>query len=1814
MNAARFTTLLLILSILPLNFPPGGTQPIPHASFTSFTVNSPGDQGDPSPGNICDTAYNPNVDPPIPASGLCTLRAALSEAASTPQVDLIQFDIGSSLIQPQASLGADSVIIQGGAARVVIDGALLPVSTPILRLYSNAVIDSLVINHGLNVGGILISGDNNTVANSYIGVSPDGMSAQGNQWYGIEIWGDNNTIGAGNLISGNQGDGIKITASAAGTIIRGNYIGVNAAGTAPIPNTGAGIAVEMSSGSTIGGVNGVTPGGACSGDCNLISGNQYYGIDLWGSSSNPAQNNLIKGNFIGTDVSGTASIAGHLLGGISVSSAYASGNTLGGLEPTERNLVSGGNSSGILLKNGAHHNLVLGNYVGVNTSGDSALGSQTAGIVLDQAHYNTIGAPRGTDDKCRGGCNLVSGNTIGIEIQNAAAFNTVLGNFAGSSWDGVSAVPNSDTGIWIYNAQDNTIGGVEMGAGNLPAWNGGSGIGISGETSARNKVIGNVVGTDLYGQANRGNSGHGIFVYGVANQVGGLQVGEGNRVAYNAQNGIYLSHSSFWPSYQNRIAGNAIYSNGKLGIELLTEGAAPGVSPNDEGDGDEGANQMQNYPVITALERSGPNTTITAALHSKPSTTYRIEFFNNPGCDSSGYGEGKTFLGAQDVTTGLDGIAAFSATYANVTAITATAADPDGNTSEFSQCLGPITVNSTADRQDQDANDGACFTGQNTALGQPECTLRAAIQHANALPGTDSILFDIPGGGIPLIQPASALPPVIDSLFLDGSSQPGSGRVHLDGDLAGANAHGLHLTSTGSEISGFAITNFSGSGIYLQGGGGSVVRNCWIGLGPDPYAYMGNEGVGVWIENSPNNLIGGAGSANRNIISYNHQTAVWIDGSASDRNRVQNNFIGLLPSGESDAGGNGGHGVWIREGSSSLVGGFNAGEGNRIAYNNLNGVTIQGSGADENLVAGNAIFANTGLGIDLGNNGVTPNDDLDSDSGDNSLQNFPVLTDLARGKDSISGWIDSLGEHSFHLEFFASPACDSSGHGEGARYLGDMDVTTEASGSAPFTFLTQAHEDEVITVTATHPSGATSEFSECHGLVLQDIRLEQQRVSDGAWRELLSSGAVDGNQVKFKVTVRNRGALPETAELRFRNAITFAPLPGGNLTRVFAPGDTVVEYLWDTSGYAWIADKVARSTPLSVEVSLHQPIPIYEDRLYDLQKREILVRPRPVILVHGWNSDALGAWGAYEDILKGVHPLWQSYAVGDGAFPGVMDTGTITSFGKSLKDNAIIARDYIQAARELENAWHVDIIAHSKGGLISRLYIQDYMPLRLPDNRPMVSHLLMLGTPNLGSPCAVDVPGMVELTYDYVQRYFNPYIKVQHGVPYAVMAGNWLQTFPVICGVVAPNDMVVEVTSAWGLPYVFDVAEVNTSHTAMTTSVADFNKFVLPRLALSSDHFQSAPSAPQLAAPSQPLPWTQPLQNRQYIDTQPNLTLSAGQTLEIPISVPQADALDLVLAAAPEVTTSLYAPGGHQTWQVLAGSEFAQQPVISYHAEAPTAGDWRLVLFNSGSSDSPASVAASVTGAAFAIQLTTGSPDALNRLPITATLTNAGTPVTGAEVSAALVGIHTGQNGSGDFSLVLSDDGQHGDGLAGDGVYAALSQALPADQWIIRAKAVWNAQERAAALLTSTEQADYSLQAVVSASQASPGDTLTYTLTASNQGPSDSFGVTVTTSLPPALAFVSAASTLGAGQDRDCEFTAPALNGSLVTCTLSLPPAGQAVITIAARVISIPTSDGGLVTTTSTIQSAVFDPLASNNTSTAATTIRAQVFLPAIHK
>ncbi|MDJ0962137.1 MAG: DUF2341 domain-containing protein, partial [Acidimicrobiia bacterium] len=325
----------------------------------------------------------------------------------------------------------------------------------------------------------------------------------------------------------------------------------------------------------------------------------------------------------------------------------------------------------------------------------------------------------------------------------------------------------------------------------------------------------------------------------------------------------------------------------------------------------------------------------------------------------------------------------------------------------------------------------------------------------------------------------------------------------------------------GVDATGSAALGNSGNGVTIQGGasgntvGGSTAahRNVisgntsygidvvgvgtdsntvlgnYIGTDPAGTADLGNGSDGVAIRDGAQlNVVGGTNAGDRNVISGNDNDGVWITGTGTEQNVVEGNWIGAAADGSSL--GNSYHGVAVEFGAANnLVGGTTAAAGNRIENNAWDGIAINGGNGTGNAILRNIIVGNIGLGIDIDNDGVTPNDPGDGDTGDNDLLNFPVITSAVIAAPWITVDYDiDAPAGDYLVEFFSNPSgIDPSGHGEGEAYeYGD--TISHPGGAASYTAVFSGFVGDELTATLTHDAGptygSTSEFSAAATVVL----------------------------------------------------------------------------------------------------------------------------------------------------------------------------------------------------------------------------------------------------------------------------------------------------------------------------------------------------------------------------------------------------------------------------------------------------------------------------------------------------------------------------------------------------------------------------------------------------------------------------------------------------------------------------------------------------------------------------------------------------------
>lgn len=686
-----------------------------------------------------------DVDDVVPDPAHFSLREAIEAANAHPGQDTIDFNLPdqSRTIIPLSPLPdiTDPVTIDGtsqlgfaGLPLVELDGSQAGAGADGLRISGGGSIVRGLAIHSFNGAGIELTGLGlNVVEGDFIGTDVAGAHALPNLRADVLInHSPDNLIGgttaaARNVavfvdVTGGNAGANGIDASAGGNRIEGNYIGVNATGTtlfAVEPNSQSGVSIDEASSNTIGGT---APG----------AGNVISNVKLRG------ENNVVQGNFIGVDSTGTA-----LLGG-SVNVIDYGDNLIGGTAAAARNIIAG-----TLSIESSHSNVIEGNYFGTDVTGTKPVG---AAEIIDAGDHNTIGGiVPGAGNLIHGtlslngganGGDLVEGNLIGVDVTGGKALGgggivvnesnaiiggaepgagnvisgndgngitligwsgaVIRGNFIGADATGALPLGNGGDGIAITGGSQNDIlGGASAGAANVIAANGGDGIRLadspnSVEDAQGNPLIssgiviqGNKIGADVSGTHRIGNAGDGISIvtaYFLPSDetIGGADPGAGNLVAYNGGRGIYVPFGQ-----ENAIRGNDVFANGDLGLVTDINGALSTYAEQ------RGLNVPHAAPVLASAVDDPQGTIISGSLTGTSFTRYDIDFFANDDINVTGYGDGQTYLQSISVLVDESGSARFQIPLDAAIPVgqwitaTATPETPDGSTSMFSQ---PVLV------------------------------------------------------------------------------------------------------------------------------------------------------------------------------------------------------------------------------------------------------------------------------------------------------------------------------------------------------------------------------------------------------------------------------------------------------------------------------------------------------------------------------------------------------------------------------------------------------------------------------------------------------------------------------------------------------------------------------------------------------------------------------------------------------------------------------------------------------------------------------------------------------------------------------------------------------------------------------------------------------------------------------------------------------------------------------------------------------------------------------------------------------------------
>lgn len=546
---------------------------------------------------ILDANANPGKDYihfDVPELGLASIQPLSPLPGITDAVVINGFtQPGSSMNTSPSGTGFNTrlqVELDGSDPGSILYGLIIQ--------YDNCEIRGLIINR-FDYAGLYVTSDANRINDCFIGTDPLGnTTGYGNLFIGTLLSGSSSNLIQRCVISGNEGAGdLYFRDESNMNLVVGNMIGTDVSGMHPLHNASAGLMIASGSGNTIGGndigmsniiFGGLTVSGGSDnrvinnylgpditglssigpgidsygvaigynasnneiGPNNVISGNKANGILFAGDNN---FQNRVFGNYIGVAADGNTPMPNGQINVLILNSA--SNNRIGGLTTDSANVISGGPNDGILMRDSSvTGNVVLGNLIGTNASGTTAVPNGTDGIeITGGAHNNIIQN------------NLISGNgENGIYISGLESTgNLVIGNRIGTNATGLGAIANA-VGIRLEDVQDITIGGPGPGERNIISGSTGAGIWFYGP-STNVAIVNNYIGTDVNGELPIPNN-RGIYMYYGTN----ITIGPDNLISGNVREGIDLIYDV---CINTKIIGNRIGTN--------ADGSAP--LPNNDG-------------------------------------------------------------------------------------------------------------------------------------------------------------------------------------------------------------------------------------------------------------------------------------------------------------------------------------------------------------------------------------------------------------------------------------------------------------------------------------------------------------------------------------------------------------------------------------------------------------------------------------------------------------------------------------------------------------------------------------------------------------------------------------------------------------------------------------------------------------------------------------------------------------------------------------------------------------------------------------------------------------------------------------------------------------------------------------------------------------------------------------------------------------------------------------------------------------------------------------------------------------------------------
>jgi hypothetical protein len=493
----------------------------------------------------------------------------------------------------------------------------------------------------------------------------------------------------------------------------------------------------------------------------------------------------------------------------------------------------------------------------------------------------------------------------------------------------------------------------------------------------------------------------------------------------------------------------------------------------------------------------------------------------------------------------------------------------------------------------------------------------------------------------------------------------------------------------------------------------------------------------------------------------------------------------------------------------------------------------------------------------------------------------------------------------------------------------------------------------------------------CGGeLMITDLKLYQPLFpSENTWIEIKDNGhTVDGNLVRVVATVVNLSGRSKQTYINFKELKEGSDsLPDGKMIQLNLDGgeEREVPVTWDTSGYAWKPGSVWSSP------EIHRQIEVKLDN--EQKARDVMVKPKPVVVVPG-------LWSNPELVFKFI-----------GAFKSIPSTEWTAelarvAISKTAVENIPVIDETVKNVQKAENAWHVDMVAHSTGGLMARSYVHGAMP-RSFDGKPTVTQLVMVGTPNMGTPCSTgletiftkifsrNVPAFNEVSIKNMKT-FNERIKARKGTKFSVLVGN---AFDPNCQMDGPGDGITPNRSAIWTIKQWKFSTVPARHENQLGQQANFTQIV-NWLAIppNGDHRPQTDFFMGSTEPDENFGKLRRYGAMAHLDniegnwanvpfgdenSEPDFAagtkLGANQTSEVAIPVTKGSRFSVTFLAPPNVSATLTDASGAVIGKITAGTPEAEGAFRTITVKKPfEAGTWKIKFENSERSEAEIAIVA----------------------------------------------------------------------------------------------------------------------------------------------------------------------------------------------------------------------------------------------------------------